>query len=34
MVTNAKHAAEGELVVVATQGAIVPAGAESVEDGG
>ena len=32
--TNAKHIAEGELVVVATPGAVVPAGAELEADGG
>ena len=34
IVTNAKHVAENELVVVASQGAIVPAGADPEEDGG
>ena len=34
VVTNAKHVAEGDLVVVALQGAIVPTGSEAEEDGG
>ena len=34
IVTNAKHIATDDTVVVATIGAIVPAGAESEEDGG
>ena len=34
IVTNAKHIAEGDTVVVATIGAVVPAGADSEEEGG
>ena len=34
IVTNAKHIAQNDIVVVATMGAIVPAGAEPEEDGG
>ena len=34
IVTNAKHIAEGDTVVVATIGAIVPAGADSEDEGG
>ena len=34
IVTNAKHVAEGDLVVVACENAIVPAGSESEADGG
>ena len=34
IVTNAKHVAEGDIVVVAMIDAIVPAGADSEEDGG
>ena len=34
IVTNAKHIAEGDTVVVATIGAVVPAGTEPEEEGG
>ena len=34
IITNAKYVAENDWVVVATEGAIVPAGAQSEEDGG
>ena len=34
IVTNAKYVAEDDWVVVATEGAIVPAGAQSEADGG
>ena len=34
IVTNAKHIAQDDTVVVATMGAIVPAGADSEDDGG
>ena len=32
--TNAKHVAEGDIVVVAKEGAVVPAGAEPESEGG
>ena len=34
IVTNAKHVAEGDLVVVACEDAMVPAGSQTEEDGG
>ena len=34
IVTNAKHVSEGDLVVVACENAIVPAGSTTEEDGG
>ena len=34
VVTNAKHVSEGQLVVLALPGAIVPAGSETEADGG
>ena len=34
IVTNTKHVAQGDIVVVATIGAIVPAGADPEEEGG
>ena len=34
IVTNAKHVAEGDMVVVACEGSIVPAGSETPENGG
>ena len=33
IVTNAKHVDEGDIVVVALQGAVVPAGSDPEEDG-
>ena len=34
VVTNAKHISEGDIVIVALEGALVPAGSEPEEDGG
>ena len=34
VVTNAKHISEGNIVILALPGAIVPAGSESEADGG